>query len=295
MQPFYPARIEDLGQGDFLKVDRVDCRHVAAGISAAARDSIPRLWRGEPMWRWLKINRATDVPDALRAEFEQLGETVVAQIVGRPYTHAAPQTVGVPVWAGDEAARRHAVSWLTEKRSREKRKVWIGWGIGWGLSLIVIGIAVYNLCLTKQADRPELVTTDARLYINHSGNPPPELVAITWGNMGKRSALRGTATLFTISEDGLRHEKFGYSEITSGANSSSTTLTPTFGFGYAQISIDMHKFLGLFLVCVKYHDETNHSYKQKFIFRQGTPFSDHVLTRLDELPSSKYPHATCVG
>jgi hypothetical protein len=238
------------------------------------------------MWdRWRKINRASDVPDDLRANFEELGETVVAQIVGRPYTHAAGQTPGVPVWAGNEEARQHAVSWLREKRTREKRKVWIGWGIGWFLSSIVIGFAVYNLRLTIKADTPKLVPTDARLYINHAGARPPELVDITWGNMGKRPAFRGTATLFTVSEDGKRHEKFGFSEISSPSGSNSTTIVPTFGVGYARIPVEMEKFLGLFLVCVKYYDETNHSYRQTFSFRQGAPFNDHVLTRLDELPS----------
>ena len=29
MQPLYLARIEDLGQGDFVKVDCVGCHHVA--------------------------------------------------------------------------------------------------------------------------------------------------------------------------------------------------------------------------------------------------------------------------
>jgi hypothetical protein len=236
------------------------------------------------MWRWRKINRASDVPGDLRANFEELGETVVAQIVGRPYTHAAGQTPGVPVWAGNEDARQHALSWLREKRHREKRKVWIAWSIGWLLSLIVIGFAVYNLYLTIKADRPNLVTTDARIYINPLVIPPTELVTITWGNMGRRSALRGTATLFTVSEDGNRHEKFGVSEITSGTNS--TTMTPTFGYGYAQMPLDIHKFLGLFLVCIKYHEERNYSYRQTFLFRKGAPFPDHVLTRLDELPST---------
>jgi hypothetical protein len=232
------------------------------------------------MLRWRKSNRASDVPDDLRANFEELGETVVGHIVGRPYTHAAGQTPGVPVWAGREDARQHALSWLREKRSREKRKAWISWGIGWFLSLIVIGFAVYNRWLAIQEDRPNFVTTGARLYINHAGQPPPELVDITWGNTGKRSALRGGATLYTVSEDGNQHEKFGVSEISDG-----TTIVPTFGIAHMTISVDMSKFLGLFLVCVKYYNETNHSYRQTFSFPRGAPMNDHVLTRLDELPS----------
>jgi hypothetical protein len=90
--------------------------------------------------------------------------------------------------------------------------------------------------------------------------------------------------LFTVSEDGNEQEKFGLSEITADWQSTSTTLVP-FGNGYAQMPVDMNKFLGLFLVCAKYYDQANHSYRQAFLFRRGAPFNDHVLTRLDELPS----------
>ena len=109
----------------------------------------------------------------------------------------------------------------------------------------------------------EFVTTGARLYINHAGQPPPESVDITWGNTRKRSALRGAATLFTASEDGNRHEKFGVSEISDGA-----TIVPTFGIGHVTIPVEMSKFLGRLLVCVKYYDETNHSCRQTFSFNE---------------------------
>jgi hypothetical protein len=75
------------------------------------------------MWyRWRKINRATSVPDALRANFEEYGEVVVAQICGRPYTHATGQTPGVPEWACHDDERRHALSWLREKHNEEERR-----------------------------------------------------------------------------------------------------------------------------------------------------------------------------
>ena len=99
----------------------------------------------------VRLNRTSDVPDDLRANFEELGEPVVAQLVGRPYTQA---TSGVPAWAKNEADRRHALSWLSEKRRRANRKQWIGWGVGWFLSLIVMSFAVYNRWLAIQEDRP---------------------------------------------------------------------------------------------------------------------------------------------
>jgi len=166
----------------------------------------------------------------------------------------------------------------------------------WPLTIVigvsVLIVALYNLCLTVRADRPQLVSTEARIFVNPNANPP-ELVRFTWGNMGKRSALRGTAILFTITEDGNRHETFEKSEITAAGHS--TTLTPTFGYGGAQMRVDMKKYLGLFLACVEYYDEVNNPYQQPFLFRLSTqPTTD---TRLDEVPSSTYPHAsaTCVG
>ena len=163
------------------------------------------------------------------------------------------------------------MSWLREKRKRATWKVWIAPA----LTLIVISIASTNLILTITANRPDLV------FINAMLSPPPEMLTISWTNMGKRSALRGTATLFTVSDDGYRHEKFGQREITTG---NSTTLTPT-GHGYAQIDVDMHKFLGLLLVCIKYHDETNSAYKQKFLLQL---LSDNNVYRIDALPSKHH-------
>jgi hypothetical protein len=241
------------------------------------------LLRGSMWFPWRKTNRATDVPDALRANFEELGETVVAQIVGRPYTHAAGSTPGVPAWAGKEDERQHALSWLREKRKRANWKV----SIAPALTLIVIGIASSNLILTIRANRPELVSTHATLVINPDAKPP-EWVTLSWNNIGKRSALRGTVTLFTVSNEGNRHEKFAQSEII--AIGGSTALTPTFGYGSAYLlPVDMHKFLGLFLACIKYHDEANNSYKQRYLFRLGGKIDNYVTT-LDEIPST---HQVC--
>jgi hypothetical protein len=62
-----------------------------------------------------------DIPTALRTEFEEYGEIVVAQIMGRPLSHAPePQTPGVPIWAKEN--RREALAWLREQHHREDRR-----------------------------------------------------------------------------------------------------------------------------------------------------------------------------
>ena len=173
--------------------------------------------------------------------------------------------------------------WATEERQRASRVPRRSFWVACAALAVSITVGAFTLWHWRESERPKLVTTDARLYINHAGNPPPELIQLFWRN-GERAAFRGAATVFTVSEDGNQHEKFGLSEITVDWQSTSTTLVP-FGSGYAQIPVDMNKFLGMLLVCVKYYDEENHSYRQTFLFRRGAPFNDHILTRLDELPS----------
>lgn len=74
------------------------------------------------MWYWwTRINHATKVPGHLRVDFERYGEAVVAQILGRPYTHSIG-TVGVPTWDGSDEAREHALAWLREMHNKEERR-----------------------------------------------------------------------------------------------------------------------------------------------------------------------------
>jgi len=159
------------------------------------------------------------------------------------------------------------------------------------ISIFILCITAYNLYLTRSADRPLLVTTGATLFLNPDAKPP-EMVRFTWGNMGRRTALRGSATLFTISEDRRQHEKLGRGEITTGGPTGSSTLTPTFGYGSAEMTVDMHKFLKFFLVCIEYHDDRNTLYDdQKFTFE--LPDKLGGMNKLEETLSSK--NAICTA
>src|SRR5216684_2072135 len=46
------------------------------------------------MWYWWTNVKRADIPQNLRVEFEQLGEAVVAHIVGRPLSHGAGNAWG---------------------------------------------------------------------------------------------------------------------------------------------------------------------------------------------------------
>jgi hypothetical protein len=78
------------------------------------------------MWyRWTKVKRASNVTDELRTEFELLGETVVANIVGQPHTLGL-SPVGPPKWFNSAIAREAAIAWLAEQRGRDERRKDIG-------------------------------------------------------------------------------------------------------------------------------------------------------------------------
>ena len=70
-------------------------------------------------FKWPEVNRA-NIPEALRAELEEYGAAVVAQILGRPYTHAHGQTAGVPVWTKSDAERKPVLEWLREQHNRDE-------------------------------------------------------------------------------------------------------------------------------------------------------------------------------
>jgi hypothetical protein len=73
------------------------------------------------MWYWwTKVSRP-DIPERLVVEFEQYGEAVVAQILGRPYTHSVP-TLGVPLWAASAEDRQSGLLWLRQKHQEADRR-----------------------------------------------------------------------------------------------------------------------------------------------------------------------------
>jgi hypothetical protein len=149
--------------------------------------------------------------------------------------------------------------------------------------VLILLIAVINLSLTLSANRPDLVSVQATLYANSATNPP-EFVRINWNNIGKRSAHRGVAILYSLADDGARFEKFGVASIGSTALNQSTPVPPITGYGGAMIRVEMNKFLGLFLACVTYYDDSNNQYQQRFTYSLGERALDNSTTWLNEVP-----------
>jgi hypothetical protein len=73
------------------------------------------------IWPFTEVNRAKITPE-LRSELEQFGEPVVAQILGRPYTHAFPGNPGAVRWEQTVEERQAALAWLREKHNEETRR-----------------------------------------------------------------------------------------------------------------------------------------------------------------------------
>jgi hypothetical protein len=157
------------------------------------------------------------------------------------------------------------------------------------ITLCILGVALYNLYLVFAADRPKLISTEARLYVDQQANPR-ELVRFGWANTGKRTAHRGTATLYTIHENGGEPPiKFGVGEINSGGGDKDRIpIQPIFGRGSTTIAVDMSKFLGVFLVCTTYYDDADYQYYQEFLLILGE--EQNKVAPLHELAPTKHSH-----
>src|SRR6266702_482215 len=77
-----------------------------------------------------------------------------------------------------------------------------------GILSVVVGVANYRL--QTSAIRQNLASAGARI----NQNVHPESIVVFWNNIGNKPARRGTATLFTVSEDMRRREKIGSAAIT---------------------------------------------------------------------------------
>lgn len=89
-------------------------------------------------WLHLPPVFRADIPEDLRSEFERLGETIVAQILGQPY--ALPSEVssrGRPEWALYLTKRDQAIAWLREKRTQDERRRVIGERMEIGILVLV--------------------------------------------------------------------------------------------------------------------------------------------------------------
>jgi hypothetical protein len=88
------------------------------------------------------MTEAAQIPDLLRAKFEESGEQVVARTLARPLAPAST-VLGVPQWAANEEERRLAELWLRRRRC-------IGWlKDGATFVLLLLGITVTAVVLHK--------------------------------------------------------------------------------------------------------------------------------------------------
>ena len=180
---------------------------------------------------------------------------------------------------GVMASPREMQQWVNEK----EREAWLEkwgkriWPVTIMFSFLTLVVSGYTVYLILHSNRPIL------FFAGGSFGGSPVYFMAQLGNSGKSWALRGTLSLFNVSDDGNH-----YVETMEILNSNkSSTITPTGGnnTGWVQILVDQSKLSGLFLACIKYHDERNHSYKDKFLLRLHAPFHDNVAVSFDELPS----------
>jgi hypothetical protein len=120
------------------------------------------------------------------------------------------------------------------------------------------------------------------LYANPAANPP-NFVTIDYSNVGKTPAHRGMTILFSQTESGDHCEELGTANIGNLALNQSTTIAPGAG-GNSQITVDMTKFLRLFVVSISYFDDGGSRYDARFAYKLGARAFDNATTWLDEVP-----------
>jgi hypothetical protein len=121
---------------------------------------------------------------------------------------------------------------------------------------------IANYRMTVAANRPSLASDG--LIVRAKTNPPIE---ISFHNVGKATARRGTATLFSLSEAEGVPEKIGSVAI-GGAGANIVA-----GSG-AWARFDPQSLeAALFLVCISYFDDAGTRFEQAFLFQRPTDAS----------------------
>jgi hypothetical protein len=136
---------------------------------------------------------------------------------------------------------------------------------GFVLAVISLVVALISLCyvianyrLQKTSDRPFLAS-----YGISEISPN---VRIGWNNVGKKTARRGTATLYAMRKAHSPPEKLGASAIVGGG----TNIFPGFG-SQAYFELPKREVPPFYLLCVVYFDDTGTQFEQAFLFSNRGP------------------------
>ena len=109
---------------------------VLASLDSAVSATIAKIiggaryafeWGESMWWRRSKDAGTVYIPADLRKKFEELGQDVLSHALGSGVLSEPHRELGN---LRDDQYCAQIWQWLREKRSRERRKVWIGWGIG---------------------------------------------------------------------------------------------------------------------------------------------------------------------
>lgn len=135
------------------------------------------------------------------------------------------------------------------------------------ISFVSLCFVVANYRLTVVANRPNLASYGLQVNLNAK---PPHL-EVGFNNVGKITARRGVATLFSLTQAAAAPEKIGSTPIVGAG----TNIFAGFGSS-ARFDSQSVEAAAFFLVCAVYFDESGTQYEQAFKFERGsiTPPSD---------------------
>jgi hypothetical protein len=165
-------------------------------------------------------------------------------------------------------------------------KIWRAleeWGKrAWVAVLLLSMVSLFFVILTyrsqRTSNRPELASAVANIYWDQN----PVRARFNFASTGRKTARRGTASLFTVTNDdrGNYHaeEKLGAAPIIgSGPN-----VMPGFG-GNADMTLNVTMQPEKFLLCTMYFDELDEQYYQSFLLQKDDETSSATNSQLKEI------------
>jgi hypothetical protein len=136
---------------------------------------------------------------------------------------------------------------------------------GFILAIVALGVAVTSLCYVVAGYRLQ-VASDRPFLASYGISDISPNVKVGWNNVGKRTARRGTASLYAISGADAAPEKLGTVPIVGGG----TNIFPNFGSS-AYFELPKRDVPPFYLLCVVYFDDAGTQYEQAFLFANRGP------------------------
>jgi hypothetical protein len=155
------------------------------------------------------------------------------------------------------------------------KRVWV---VLLPLTAISLLFVILTYCSQRATNRPELAVAVANIYWDQN----PIHARFNFANTGKKTARRGTATLFAGTTDKITKSNSSLRLGAAPIIGSGPNVMPGFG-GNADMSLTVKVRPGKFLLCTIYSDETGTEYRQSFLLERDDETSSAGNSQLKEI------------